>query len=344
MPDPSSEALIRFELRNSKPVDLLDLTNALNSFGEAYQDHVVRSGFEIERGNIRLFVREIRTGSIIADLASMAEQASLVLRHIDVAAGFVTHWDQLFRFFLALPISLMSPPTKREAEQAMAIMEPVAKDGGSQLFLNVAGDLHVHNHYDSQQANAIRNAARRYIGPQLPANQIQQDQLLTLFQVRGDVAAKVGDRGVIETISPDPVKLVFVSEDVKRIIVDQPSKPFQLIFLVDVEVRTVDGKPRLYRILAVRTPSSAHKPADRAIRSSIGSRLRERYKRSPPRAASPGNWRSLGSLCPYNPRLIWQISAASVSPPAFHDWLAFPLFGTWGSATAGPPFFIERPG
>jgi hypothetical protein len=250
MPDPSTEALIRFELRNSKPVDLLDLTNALSAFGEAYQDHVVGSGFEIDRGNIRLFVREIRTGSIIADLASIAEQASLVLRHIDVAAGFITHLDQVFSFFLGLPSSTV-PPSKREAQQAMAVMEPVAKDGSSQLFLNVAGDVHIHN-YDSQRANAIQNAARRYMGPQLPASQIYQDQLLTLFQVRGDVAAKVGDRGIIETISQDPVKLIFVSEDVKRIIVHQPANPFMLIFMVDVEVRTVEGKPRLYRILTVK--------------------------------------------------------------------------------------------
>jgi len=208
MPDPSTEALIRFELRNSKPVDLLDLTNALSPFGEAYQDHVVESGFEIDRGNIRLFIREIRSGSIVADLASIAEQASLVLRHIDVAAGFVTHLDQLCQFFLGL-VSLGAPPSKREAQQVMSVMEPVAKDGSSQLFINVRGDVHVHYHYDSQQANAIQNAARRYLGPQLPASQIYQDQLLTLFQVRGDVASTVGDRGVIETISPDPVKLGF---------------------------------------------------------------------------------------------------------------------------------------
>lgn len=251
--DEVADATVRFELKNSKPVDLLDLAAALDAFGEAYQDHVVRAGFDVERGNVRLFVKEIRTGSIVADLISLAEQTSLVLKHIEVAAGFITHFHDLLQYFLSLPSPLKEqPPTKREAQQAMAVMEPVAKDGASQLFLQVTGDVHIHHHYNSQQANAIQNAARRYIGPQLPVSQVHQDQLLTLYQVRGDPAAKVGDRGVIEAISPHPTKLLFASEDVKRRIVDQPSNPFQMIFIVDVEVKAVEGKATLYRVMTVK--------------------------------------------------------------------------------------------
>jgi hypothetical protein len=71
-----SEPIITFKLENSKPVDLLDLTGSLAAFGEAYRDYVAGAGYDVEPGNVRLFIREIRTGSIIADLASMADQAS----------------------------------------------------------------------------------------------------------------------------------------------------------------------------------------------------------------------------------------------------------------------------
>jgi hypothetical protein len=249
-----SEAVIRFELRNSRPVDLLDLTASLAAFGEAYQDHVLKAGYDVDRENVRLFIREIRTGSIVADLISLADQASFILKHIEVAAGFVTHLNDLLQFFLRSGAPDVEPPTKREAGQVIAVMEPIAKDGGAQLFLQVAGDVHVHHHpfsYSSQEANAIQNAARRYLGPQLPVSQVQQDQLLVLLQVRGDAAAKVGDRGVIEEISPTPVKLLFSSENVKRQIVDQPANPFQMVFVVDVEVKAVEGKVKVYRILSV---------------------------------------------------------------------------------------------
>src|SRR5690349_5310920 len=105
------------------------------------------------------------------------------------------------------------PLTKREAEQIMRVMEPVAKDGGAQLFLQVQGGLHLHHHYDSVQANAVQNAARRLLGPQSPVTEIRYDELLTLFQVRGVVHEKAGDRGIIETIYPHPVKLIFASDE-----------------------------------------------------------------------------------------------------------------------------------
>jgi hypothetical protein len=128
-------------------------------------------------------------------------------------------------------------------------MEPVAKDGGANLFLNVSGDVHIHNNYNSQQANAVQNSARRFLGP---TSEVHHDQLLSLYQVRGDVSAKVGDRGIIEAISPHPVKLIFASEEVKRKIVETHDNPFQKIFLVDVEAKATEGKVRLYRILTVK--------------------------------------------------------------------------------------------
>src|ERR1700730_18480862 len=253
MAELEAEAPIRFELNNSKPVDLLDLTAALHAFGEAYQDHVISAGYDSERGNIRLFIKELRTGSIIAELASLAEQASFVLKHIDVAAGFVTHVNDILQYFLGKMSPVKEPPTRREAEQAMAIVEPVAKDGGSQLIVQIGkveGSLVLR--IDSPQANAIQNAAPRYIGPTTPTSLVLQDQLLALYQVRGDPSQKVGDRGIIETISPHPVKLLFASEGGKKQIVEMHDNPLQKIFVVDVEVRSADGKPKLYRILAVK--------------------------------------------------------------------------------------------
>ena len=133
-------------------------------------------------------------------------------------------------------------------------MEPVAKDAASQLNITVAGSMVVHNHYtyNSQQANAIQNNAHRFLGPYLPTSQIYHDEILSLYQVRGVASAKVGDKGIIEAISPIPTKLVFASEDVKKQIIDQPENPFQKLFLVDVETKASEGKVRLYRVFSVK--------------------------------------------------------------------------------------------
>jgi hypothetical protein len=249
--DPS----VRYELKNQKPVDLLDLTSSLAAFGESYQDFVTDAGFDLEPGNVRFFVKDIRSGSIIADLASQAAQGSLTLQHVEAAAAFMANLNDIIQFFLGIgaPPTLREKPSKREADQVIKILEPVAKDGGSQLFLTVSnGDIHLHqHHYNSQQANAAQNSARRYLGPPIPTTEVRHDVLLRLHQVRGGVSSKVGDLGIIEEISRSPVKLSFASEETKRKILEQPF-PFESIFVVDVEVKASEGKPALYRILAVK--------------------------------------------------------------------------------------------
>jgi hypothetical protein len=62
----------------------------------------------------------------------------------------------------------------------------------------------------------------------------------------------VGDKGIIEEISPMPTRLLFASEDVKKQIIGQPENPFQKLFLVDVEAKATEGKVRLYRVFAVK--------------------------------------------------------------------------------------------
>jgi hypothetical protein len=183
------------------------------------------------------------------------------VEHIDLATGFITHLSHVAHFFLLPKAKKDLPvPTKKDAEQVMKIMEPVAKDGAAQFIMQVYGDIYGDLHinppppivgarYNSQEANAIQNAARRYLGPQLPTTRVHDDEILTLFQMRADPNSQVGDRGVIETISPKPMKPAFSRDDVKRKIVDQEDNPFQRAFLVDAEIKTADGKPKLYRIL-----------------------------------------------------------------------------------------------
>jgi len=106
--------------------------------------------------------------------------------------------------------------------------------------------------YNSIDANAIQNAIRRYVGPQPPLSGVFRDEVLYLFQVRDDLKAPTGDKGIIERFSNRPVKLQFSSEEVKRAITDASENPFRVAFIVDGDVSTVEGKPALYRIHTVR--------------------------------------------------------------------------------------------
>lgn len=251
----AEEATLTIRFENKRPVDLLDLASSLQSFAARYTDFARDQGYDPIEGNVRLFIKELRTGSIIAELSTLAEQASFVLEHKDVLAGFVSHVNELAQFFLRFVPGLKAPVTRKEAEQLSRFVEPVAKDAGSQLFLTVGPQSQVtinQFHINSEQANAIQNGIRRFAGrASLPDNGFFRNELLYIHQARDALHSRTGDLGVIERFSDRPVKLRFLSEDAKRRIIDHPENPFKFAFLVDGRVSTVEGKPALYEIFAV---------------------------------------------------------------------------------------------
>ena len=135
------------------------------------------------------------------------------------------------------------------------LFEPVAKDGSSQINFNVIGNtapVTINSIVvDSERANAIQNNVRRYLGPDIPESGNFEKEVLYLEQMRGNSRSNVGDRGIIERYSPKPVKLYFMSPDVKAAIVDKPQNPFRTTYLVDGQVSTAKGDPALYKIFHV---------------------------------------------------------------------------------------------
>jgi hypothetical protein len=212
------DPIITFKLENTKPVNLIDLTGALVAFEECYRNYVTLAGYDVDPRTVSLFVREFGAGRIIADLTSMADPASPALSQLETGAGFVSHFDKMIGFFQVLAAVGADVPTAREAVQVISIMEPVAKDRAAYLHLYANGELDVRRPYDSRQAQAVQKMARRFLGAD-GENEIPSEELLSLFEIRGEAPAKAGDRR---------------------------------LFLVDAELKSQNGKVRLYRVLKVR--------------------------------------------------------------------------------------------
>lgn len=248
-------SLLRVEFNNTKPIELTDLTSSFSALAESFKDYAHQRTGDPQPDNLRLYVKEIKSGSVIADLVAMADQAQFIVEHVEVFAGFVANANELVNFFMGRSSSHGVKPTQRQARQIAQIVEPVAKDFGSQFNMNVSDGATV-NVYQSfniggMEAAAVQNEITRYLGPQLPASRILEDQLMVLEQVKNDAAAKSGDRGIIEAISTKPVKLQFASETAKRTVLNLQENPLQCVFQVTVEVRSTGGRPVLYRIIEV---------------------------------------------------------------------------------------------
>nr|WP_064245335.1 hypothetical protein [Rhizobium leguminosarum]OAP96880.1 hypothetical protein A4U53_11890 [Rhizobium leguminosarum] len=250
------DSVLRINFNNTKPIELVDLTVSFTALAESFKDYANTHTADPHPDNLRLYVKEIRSGSVIADLIAVAQQAQWIMEHAEVFAGFVASTNDLVNFFLGREtLAPTAAPTTRQAKYIAQFVEPVAKDFGSQMNMNVmeGGIVHVHNHFQigGMEANALQNGVSRFLGPQLPSSQFLTDQLMVLEQVKNAAAAKSGDRGIIESVHPKPVKLQFSTEEAKRRVLDIHENPFDCVFQVNVEVRSAGGKPAMYRVLEV---------------------------------------------------------------------------------------------
>lgn len=252
--------VLTYEFRNTQPIELIDFTSSLYALAEQYRSYVRRRAGEFVDNDYRLFIKEVRGGSIVAELIGYAQQFPLLA---PVTPLIVQYADSLVDCYKALKTvketkelkDFFFGTTKKDLEQVSHILDPVAKDGGSQInFIANDGGMNVVNfHVTALDANAIQNGVRRQIEA-LPNNRsgIHVDQVIYWYQVRDDKARKLGDKGVIERFARYPVKVRFANDEVKKAMMEGPGSPFDQLFIVDVDVSEVDDKPVLYRILQVK--------------------------------------------------------------------------------------------
>lgn len=268
------ELLVR--LANTKPLELVDLGQSFEALGQLYTEFVHSKRYEHIADNAHLYVLDLRSGSIIASLKGILDQASFVFDHLEVLTGFLSNLNDLIQFFTAQEPRKELSVTRSEAMQLSKIVEPVAKDGGAQIVFEIKGNtgpVTVNNIIvASERANAIQNNVRRFLGPAIPESGNFESEVLYLQQMRGDSETSLGDRGIIEKFSRRPVKLHFMNPKVKAAIVDQPENPFKMAYIVNGEVSTARGEPALYKITEV------HDAIERAVPRKIRKKSRNRRK------------------------------------------------------------------
>jgi hypothetical protein len=127
-------------LDNTRPVDVSDLGQSLQAIGKQYEEFVVSHGYQTP-ANARLFVTHLETGSIIITLQTLLDPASFLLKHVEVLAGFVANLNEIINYLLHLDKAPKPEPiTRNDVERISTILEPVAKDSGSQVTFNITGN------------------------------------------------------------------------------------------------------------------------------------------------------------------------------------------------------------
>lgn len=154
---------LQITINNTKPVVLTDLTMALLGVGQQFERFIENETTDQHQTGSELFIKEVRSGSIIVELVAQAIPVVPLLWQ----GGSVIEWFGYAKSVIEwLNGKLEKPPkdvTKQDLKQWNNILEPIAKDHGSQMNINVSSGGKVINQFfiSSEQANSAQNAIRR---------------------------------------------------------------------------------------------------------------------------------------------------------------------------------------
>lgn len=247
---------LEIKINNQAPVGLQDLSLSLLSFNHQFHKFVEsETNKETEVGS-ELLIKEVRSGSIIVELISQAAPIVPLLWEGGALAQWAVVVESTCKWLLGKAETPPKELTKQDLQEWNKIIEPVAKDNGSQMNINVSDGGKVINQFiiNSNEAKAMQNKIGRLVDDMdTPEDNIHHRKVMYWYQTKFDPESDTGNRAIIDDLTKGSLKVIFENSAVKEAMLhSEPKfgKPWhELAYVVDVEVQTVRGTPKLYKVL-----------------------------------------------------------------------------------------------
>lgn len=247
---------LTIKINNTKPVGLEDLTLSLLSFNHQFHKFVDKETNKETDISSELLIKEVRKGSIVIELVSQTAPILPLLW----SGGTLDQWVKVIADTSSWLLGKTQTPPKNITKQDLVewnkIVEPVAKDDGSQMNFTVSDNGQVINNItiNSTEANAMQNRILREIERyDLPEDNIHRRKVMYWYQTKFDSDSNTGNKAIIDDISKGSLKVIFENNAVKDDMLSSGTKfnkPWQeLAYVVDVEVQTVRDVPKMYTVL-----------------------------------------------------------------------------------------------
>ena len=234
----------------------MDLVQSLMAVSAQFEKFIKSNSKPSPEACTELLIHEVRQGSIVVELVAH----SLPMVPLIWGDGAIHEWVNYAKSIMLWLAGQEEKPcqrvTKNDLDNFSSMVQPVAKDNGSQVIFAATSGGTITNHFYIGHDEA-RNVQRRVIKEiekvNDPIDNIHFKQYMTWHQIRFDSSLTAGSQAIIENISKAPKRIVFEDEDTKRAMTKGDSRFArdwqELAYLVDVEVQSVNGTPRAYKII-----------------------------------------------------------------------------------------------
>jgi hypothetical protein len=256
-------AHIVLKLDTKEPIELGDFVSALTALASQYEKYIKETNPDL-KGYARIYIREIRPGSIEADLIPWIVVAAPFIAsmdHILIVENFVRVWGQRI-------LGLLSDNAEEQFSNTSELKDwsdtvaVIANDPDGSATLEAATfedkkkQIKATFKFDTPQARDIRKKLEHIKRGLEKTEQQEYIRVLMMFTRSDTGKAKVGkytgERVKIEEISDASLPLVYGSElaeaQIKHEIRVSEENVYHKGFVVDVHVLTRNDKPAAYSV------------------------------------------------------------------------------------------------
>lgn len=262
----AGDAHIVLTLETSQPIEIGAFVGAFTSLAAEYERFISERSPDLS-GKAEIFVREVRAGSIVADLVPLiAGVVPLVadMNMVLIVENFVVRWGARFSALIRGDFSKFKG-SRSELKDWIDGVTAIASDPNGSISLQAAtfedgkNQLRAALKFESGQARTAKTNLERRLALLDHRNHVTQQRVLMVF-TRSDVndagvGKSSGERVKIEEIADTSLPLIYASElaeeRIKHEIRDGAENVFRKGFVVDAVVKTNATKPVAYAVTAV---------------------------------------------------------------------------------------------
>lgn len=245
---------IKLHIENKNPVDLADFTRSLEAFSNEYRRYMADHGYAgLEES--RLYVHKIEAGSIDVILAAAMEMLPFV-RDGNQYFGFINHIKSYMDYFLGRG-EKPDDINVKTCQNIHDLQDIITSNPGSSYSISLERSA-VQNltvNYNFIEANGTQGKSLKEIeAMKAPTGQTHKGVLFGWSQVkkgRGITKGNTGDKGIIDSLSDTALSVYFDenSGTAKEEMSAGQENPLNQSYIVDVELLSLRGKPKAFKIL-----------------------------------------------------------------------------------------------
>lgn len=245
----NTDTILEVHLYNSKPIEVVDLADMMTALADEYSSFCGKKGYE---SGSKLFVSEVRKGSVILDLIASAGPISM-LDNVNTIVEFGTHIKNAYNFLRGNTSEKPESVDVETYKNFKKIVEPSCKDPDSRFSVSVVNSpnasINVMVDGVSHDAGVVKQRANAKDGMENLPSVVREEKIVVILSQLRNSGDSVVDRGIIEKFSKTPKKLISVDENFKKDVLDSNENAFRYGYVVDVEVTKIGDRVLAYRIL-----------------------------------------------------------------------------------------------